>query len=396
MSIHVLVIGGEDHNLRLPFMLHLQDRGFRVTAAGSGSPVPFEAASVQFRHLRFARFVDPLADWRALSAIRSLVADVRPDVVQCFDTKLNVLVPIALRNCARHPAIVRTINGRGWLYSSRSISALLLRLAYSALHRVASRWTRVEIFQHGEDKAFFEAGGMVGKGGAVIIPGSGIDISGFERSRAAGPAPEVLRAELGLGDARVVMTVTRLTRHKGIGSLLAAAADVHRTHPDVRFVLVGPRESEGPLAISEAEIMRHAPYVIATGPRADVPALLGLADLFVFPTEYREGVPRALCEAALAGVPIVTTDMPGCLQVIRDGWSGCVVPAHAPARLAAAIRRVLDDRDAAKAMALNGFGTIHNVFSLPAVVASYAAVYDAVARTSFGTPMSEVLVEALP
>ena len=109
-----------------------------------------------------------------------------------------------------------------------------------------------------------------------------------------------------------MLTVTRLTRQKGIPTLLEAAALVREARPGVRFLLVGPRQSEGPLAIAQSELDRHSAYVTALGPRPDIPALLGLADVFAFPTEYREGVPRALLEAALAGLPIVTTRMPGC------------------------------------------------------------------------------------
>src|SRR5262249_51657015 len=146
-----------------------------------------------------------------------------------------------------------------------------------------------------------------------------------------------LREALGLGTCQVVVTVARLTRHKGIPTLLKAAALVHEHRPDVRFLLVGPRQGEGPFAVAEAEIARHAPYVLAIGQRPDVPALLGLADAFVFPTQYREGVPRSLLEAALAGVPIVATSMPGCTDVVRDGWSGFLVPPRAPRVLAAKI-----------------------------------------------------------
>ena len=97
------------------------------------------------------------------------------------------------------------------------------------------------------------------------------------------------------------MTVTRLTRQKGIPTLLKAAALLHRAKPDLRILLVGPRESEGRLAVSAEEIERHSPYVIATGARPDIASLLHIAHVFVFPTEYREGGPRALMEAALAG-----------------------------------------------------------------------------------------------
>uniref|UniRef100_UPI0013D55BAF glycosyltransferase n=1 Tax=Klebsiella pneumoniae TaxID=573 RepID=UPI0013D55BAF len=77
---------------------------------------------------------------------------------------------------------------------------------------------------------------------------------------------------------------------------------VRAKRPATRFLLVGPRQSEGPFAVDQAEIDRHAPYVIALGARTDVPAILGLADLLVLPTEYREGIPRVLLEAGLAGL----------------------------------------------------------------------------------------------
>jgi glycosyltransferase involved in cell wall biosynthesis len=210
-----------------------------------------------------------------------------------------------------------------------------------------------------------------------VIPagGGGVDVEGFERALAKSPAAAQLREELGLGSAPVVITVTRMTRHKGIPTLLKAAALVHRARPDVKFLLVGPRESEGPLAVTQAEIDQHAPYVIAIGPRSDVPALLRLADVFAFPTEYREGVPRVLLEAALAGVPIVSTSMPGCCEVVRDGWSGLLVPPHAPDRLAARIIDLLRDRKTAQAMSDHADKMVRQQFSLQMIVARHVELY---------------------
>src|SRR4029077_12362566 len=117
-------------------------------------------------------------------------------------------------------------------------------------------------------------------------------------------------------EAEIVVTVGRMTRQKGIPTLLKAAAIVHARRPAVRFLLIGPRESEGPSGVSQAELDSHAPYVVATGPRSDIPTLLRAADVFAFPTEYREGIPRALLEAAMARLPIVATSMPGCCAFI--------------------------------------------------------------------------------
>ena len=374
-AVHLLCIGGEDHCLRIPFLLALRDKGFRISAAGTGDPSSFARANLDYYRFPLARFVDPMSDWAAFKAISKLIADLRPELVQCFDTKLNLLVPFAAR---RHPdvKVVSTINGLGWLYSSRSPVALGLRPVYHSLNRLVNQWTAMTVFQNRDDQAFFMHRRMVSRVANLVIPGSGIDIDGFDEAAATGPSPGQLRAAFGLSDAEIVVTVTRLNRQKGIPTLFEAAALVHRARPRVRFLLIGPRENEGRLAVTQAEIDRHAPYVLAIGARSDVPALLRIADVFAFPTELREGIPRVLLEAAAAGLPIVTTKMPGCTDVIRDGWNGRLVPPHAPELLAERILDLLRDRQAAEAMGARAAAFVRHEFNLGIIVAHYAAVYE--------------------
>lgn len=370
---HLLYIGGEDHHLRIPAMCALRDRGFRITALASGDPAPFARAGIRYRDFQFNRFVNPRADWAAIKRLAKILIEEQPDLAQSFDTKPSIFLPLAARSAPGVLAI-RTINGRAFLYSSRSPLALTLRPVYRALHKIAARTAAATVFEIGDDRAFFERNGIAGKM-PVLIRGAGVDVEGFDRALSSGPSPEQLRRELGLGDAEVVITVTRMTRQKGIPALLDAAARVHEVRPDVRFLLVGPRESEGPLAITQAEIDRHAPYVKAIGPRSDIPALLRLANVFAFPTEYREGVPRVLLEAALAGLPIVTTTMPGCAEVIRDGWNGLLVPPGAPRVLAAKILHLLANREKGVAMANRAAEYVRREFSLTTVVDRHAALY---------------------
>jgi glycosyltransferase involved in cell wall biosynthesis len=277
LTPHLLYIGGEDHHLRIPAMLALSNNGFRVTAAGSGDPAPFVQAGLDFRPFHFDRFINPPGDWRALKVLSALLTKLRPDLAQSFDNKPNLMLPLAARSVP-DVRVVRTINGRAWLYSSRSPLVLTLRPIYRALHRFAARSTAATTFEIRDDQAFFERHRLLGGKGNELIPGAGIDIEGFERALAMGPSPAQLRQELGLETAEVVITVTRMTRQKGIPALLKAAALVHEARPGVCFLLVGPRQSEGPLAVAQAEIDRHVPYVRALGPRSDVAALLGLAD----------------------------------------------------------------------------------------------------------------------
>jgi glycosyltransferase involved in cell wall biosynthesis len=383
LSPHLLYIGGEDHHLRIPAMLALRDLGIRVTAAGTGDSAPFARADIDYKRFRFERFFNPLADWAAIKTVARLLHDVRPDIAQSFDTKPGLLLPLAARGIGE-VQVVRTITGRAWLYSSRSPLALGLRPVYRALHQVAARSTAATVFQNRDDLAYFERHHMVGDGCSRVIP-EAVDIEGFEQGLARGSSPAQLRDELGLGTSEIVITVTRMTRQKGIPTLLKAAALVHQQRPNVRFLLVGPRQTEGPLAIPQREIDRHAPYVMAIGPRSDIPALLRLSDVFAFPTEYREGLPRALLEAALAGLPIVTTTIPGCCDVIRDGWNGFLVPPGAPNMLAAKILELLRDRNTARTMGGRAAELARRNFGLRTIVACQAALYAELIDRSAGS-----------
>jgi glycosyltransferase involved in cell wall biosynthesis len=379
MGAHLLFIGGEDHALRIPFLMALASRGYRITTAASADPEPFERAGIEYIRFTFNRFWDPRSDWRTWHKLGRILADVDADVAHSFDTKLSILVPYAARFNPR-TIIVRTINGRAWTFSSRSFGAMVLRILYRPVQRLAAVTAAATIFEHRGDQAFFERNWLVGKGESIKIPGAGIDIKGFEEARKRGPSSESLRSQLGLIGSDVVITVTRVTREKGILDLLKAAEIVHQTRPSVKFLLVGPRQGEGPFAVSDAELTPHSQYVMATGPRTDVPSLLSMSDVFAFPSAYAEGVPRALMEAALCGMPIVTTDQPGCKEVIRDGWNGYVTPCRDPHALAKRILDLLDDRAKAARMGALGPDVIKSTFSLDEVVNRHVELYERLIR----------------
>lgn len=372
MLPHVLCVGGEDHSLRIPFLAALRNRGFRITAASTTDGAAFSRAGLAHRCYEFNRFDCRGSDLGAIRQLTKMIADTGPDIIQAFDTKPNLLAPLAARGKV---AVVRTINGMGWVFSSNLARARALRSVYIALQWAVSRWTAATVFQNREDKAFFERHHLVQPNRTHLIRGSGVDIAAFEQSRSGGPGAASLKGQLGLGTAEIVITVSRLTLDKGILTLLEAAALVRKVRPGVRFLLVGPRESEGPFAVPQSEIDRQAPHLMALGARHDVPALLGLADLFVLPTEYREGIPRVLLEAGLAGLPIVTTDMPGCSDVVTHRWNGLLVPPCHPDALADGILELLGDRRAAQKMGARSVALVRREFGLPTIVGQYADLY---------------------
>ena len=115
--------------------------------------------------------------------------------------------------------------------------------------------------------------------------------------------------------------------------------------------------------------------VLLLGTRNDVPSLLKSADLYVLPSRT-EGLPNALLEAMVAGCPIVTTDVPGCRDLIRHEETGLLVPCGDVAALAAAMHRLLDDRDIALKFGRCAAEEVINEWHIDATYEAYAALYE--------------------
>lgn len=373
---HILCVGGEDHHLRIPTLLALRDLGLKISAASPSTSPDFLRENIDHYNFPFYRFVGPVADIQALRRLSRIIKATRPDIVQSFDTKPALFVPFAAKMAGRAHSI-RTITGRAWLYSSNSATARALRPLHKIASRLAAQCTSATVFEIQDDYNYFVARKMAGKR-SVVIPagGGGIDIDGFERALASDSAAPGVRDELDAADSELIVTVGRVTREKGIPTLLRAADLVHRVRPTAKFLIVGPQVSEGPLAVPAADIARRAPYVCALGPRTDVPAILRQADVFAFPTEYREGIPRALLEAIVAGVPVVVTSMPGCLEVIEDERTGYVVAPQSPELLASRILKILEDRGKAARMSARASVAVRQEYDIKIIAQRTLSLYN--------------------
>jgi glycosyltransferase involved in cell wall biosynthesis len=111
------------------------------------------------------------------------------------------------------------------------------------------------------------------------------------------------------------------------------------------------------------------------GPRNDVPALLAISDILVLPSYYREGVPRILLEGGAMGLPLITTNMPGCKDVVREGWNGLLVPTKDAHALSEAIIRLLGSRDERVSMGARSRRHVLENFTLEAVADALAEIY---------------------
>jgi glycosyltransferase involved in cell wall biosynthesis len=197
----------------------------------------------------------------------------------------------------------------------------------------------------------------------ALIRGSGVDVSRFT------PAPEPD------GTALVVLPA-RLLRDKGVIEYVEAARRLRADGVEARFALVGEPDPKHPAAISRADLERwQAEKVVEYwGWREDMVEVFQHCHLVCLPS-YREGMPKALLEAAACGRAIVSCDVPGCREAVRDGDNGLLVPPRDSASLAAALKRLLQDAALRQRMARRSRERAVEEFSVEKVVADTLSVY---------------------
>ena len=362
--------------MRIPLLLKLRALGYGVGAVGSGSGSAFEQHDIPFHHYELNRWINPMADRRSRKQLRVLFETHRPDVIHAFDTKPAILAPIAAHD-AGVPGRIRTVTGAGYVFSSSSPLALALRPIYRRLQQLASKAASCTVFQNPDDQKYFLEHQLVSPATAALVRSSGVDTQEFLAQRPDQQRCEALRKQLNLGDELVVTMIARLVRYKGVVEYMKAARILRERGIRVRFLLAGPLASEGRQAIKRSQIDAYTDEVDYVGICQDVPGLLAVSDLFVLPSYYREGVPRVLLEAGVMSLPLITTDMPGCKEVVHDNENGLLVPPRDAQALADAIAKLLSlDAKQRASMGEESCRHVCENFDLNDVAGAYAEIYD--------------------
>lgn len=183
-----------------------------------------------------------------------------------------------------------------------------------------------------------------------------------------------LRAELGIApDAPVIGVVAVLRPQKALGVLLEAVATLVPEQPDLRVVIAGDGPERGVLE-ERVDMLSLTSKVCFLGARTDVSDVLGAFDVAVCCSDF-EGSPLAVMEYMAAGLPIVATAVGGVPDLIATGVHGLLVPPRDPPALAAALRRILSDRDLAAALGEQARARQRSEFELGVLVRRLEALY---------------------
>lgn len=272
----------------------------------------------------------PFAELRSCFVLSRLYRELQPDLVHHVTVK-PVLYGTRAARRQHVPAVINAVTGLGYLYTATGLSATIRRGVANLLYRVFMRHDSMRvIFQNSEDRDAFLKRGLVPAVDAVIIRGSGVDLNRFS----ATPSP---------AGAVSFLLVGRMLADKGVREFVTAARQLHRRYPGWKFRLLGGVDTGNPSALRREELEGFASEGIEwLGHRMDVDLQLREHHVIVLPS-YREGMPKALLEAAASGRPVITTDIPGCRDIVRDGVTGLLVPPRDAAALTEAMEQLGND-----------------------------------------------------
>ena len=323
------------------------------------------------------RSLNPLAVARHLTDIWRTYRRIKPDVVHHFTVQANVYGTVAAR-LARVRLVVSGITGLGYVGSVGSSSMdFIRRSCLLLLYRTIARLNHLVIFQTRSDREAL-LGSALRERALVVKGGSGVDLSRFNLDNVSGHDREHIRTELGIAPGmQVVVMASRLLHDKGVADYVEAARLVRCARPDTCFVLAGKTDVGNPRSVPEEELAAwNADGAVQyVGHREDLHVLLAASDVVVHPTYYPEGIPRILIEAAAMGKPVVTTRIPGALEIAHDGVNGAIVSPRNPGELAAAVERLLSDAGVRSRYGAAGRRMAEMEFSDRDVAGAYVAAY---------------------
>ena len=316
--------------------LGIQAAGWEVIIASAAVADPQRVLDAGLKFIRLKPTFGigrPIEEVRSLLELRRAIRSTRPDVLHLVSLK-NCLLGGVLARTERVPAVLCAITGLGTLFvDDRALYRMLRPAVMAVLRFVFSHKNSVLALENPDDERFFIERNIVPADRTKVIPGTGVAQDWITPATRPTGIP-------------IILCVSRMIKSKGISYLIEAAKLLRER--GLKFVvhLVGDIDARNPTSLTRDELRAAEAngFVRWLGPRYDdLPELLRNASIFCLPTYYREGMPRVLIQAAAAGCAIVTTDVPGCREVVVDGVNGYLVAPRDATALAKALGSLLQD-----------------------------------------------------
>lgn len=274
--------------------------------------------------------LNPFSEALSLFGLYRALKCLKPDVVLNYTIKATIYGSFVSKILGVKK-IYSNITGLGYIFINEGMKNKFILMLVCLQYKMALRFNNKVFFQNIDDMNLFLKLKLLKEKNCTLINGSGVDTTYFfDTGRRYNQGTNIK-----------FLFVGRILRDKGILELLEAFAMFKLKHPSTSLTLVGAID-ENRSRISEKFIKRYVDLGTITflGNITDVKAQYSSHDVFILPS-YREGTPRSTLEAMSMGMPIITTDVPGCRETVQPGVNGILVPAKSVVSLYDAMESML-------------------------------------------------------
>jgi glycosyltransferase involved in cell wall biosynthesis len=293
----------------------------------------------------------------AIITLKNIILSLKPDICLVYNAKPSIYYAIASFIWRLKVDLsLATVTGLGYSFTQgkmiRTFSSIVYKYLFSCFNRV--------VFQNQDDYNYFLERNWVCLGRAALIISSGIDVSFYQMAAFKTRTKKTIRVGL----------ATRILWSKGVAEFSRLADEVLAVRPDVEFVLAGELAIDHPdgIPISVLESMDNVSYV---GKLDGLLEFFESIDIFVFPSHYREGVPRAVIEAAGCSLPVIGLDVPGTREAIVNGVTGFLVPVSDKSQLELRTLELIDNFSLRKRFGDAGRKLVEDHFDRRVIVRKY-------------------------
>jgi glycosyltransferase involved in cell wall biosynthesis len=313
-----------------------------------------------------AQGINPIKDFALILRLIKVFSQVKPDLILQFTIKPNIYGSLAA--AVLQIPVINNVSGLGAAFQKKN---LVHRVA-SLLYKIAFRVPQKVFFQNEEDQKLFIESKLVSEQKTDLLPGSGINVRKFAPVEYRNNGPFVF------------LMIARLIMDKGLMEYINAIRIMKARGIDARFQLLGACDSknERSVNLNTVEHWVEEGLIEYLGTTDDVKSFIAEANCVVLPS-YREGTPRVLLEAASLCRPIVTTNVPGCRQVVKDKHNGLLCKPKDANSLAEKMEEMTKlPTDQLRQLGINGRKLVETEYDENFVVEKYRNAIKQLSRTA--------------
>ncbi|MGL4654239.1 glycosyltransferase family 4 protein [Cetobacterium sp.] len=351
------------YNFRYGLMKALEQEGYEIITLAGEDSVAEEIKNNGWKYINLdidRRGKNIINDLKLFYSYYKIYKKEKPDYILQFTIKPNIYGTLAAKILGI--SVINNVTGLGDVFSKENLTSKIVKLLY----KVAFKFPKKVFFQNDDDLEIFLKNKLIDRKICGRLPGSGVDIEKFKPLKKENSNEKFKFLFLG-----------RISETKGVRLINEASKLLRDKYPNVEFQLLGKVYTEESSHVSKEELKEWEKHsnIKYLGTSKDVRNEIKECDCILFPSYYREGVPRSLIEAAAMAKLIITTNNVGCKDIVQDGYNGYLAEPKDLDSLIEKIEKVLSlGKEDIEKLGLNGRKKVEKEFDEKIVIQKYLEV----------------------